>query len=367
MYRALKTRLGAGSGAGGEQRPGWRPPADLIPVAAVLLAFMAGAGLIALAGVSPLRAYANLLLGAFGSRNAIAETLVKTTPLLLAGLGTAVAFRGRIVNIGAEGQILMGAVGATYVGLYMGQLTPVAGILLAITTGFVLGALWVGIAAALKLRFGASELITTLMLNYIAIELVGFLIAGPWKDPKAFNPFTALIAPAVRLPVLMSGTRLHAGIILALLATAVLSYVLRHTVYGFQLGVVGANPKAASYSGIHNSRVILGTMLLSGGLAGLAGVSELAGLHYRLLGGLSAGYGYTAIAIALLGRGKPFGVLAAAFLFAALTVGGDGMQQSSAVPVQVVMIIEGLLLLFVLGSEVFRARRKLADSKREGA
>jgi ABC-type uncharacterized transport system permease subunit len=167
--------------------------------------------------------------------------------------------------------------------------------------------------------------------------------------------------------VLMSGTRLHAGIILAVLATAVLSYVLRHTVYGFQLGVVGANPKAASYSGIHSNRVILGTMLLSGGLAGLAGVSELAGLHYRLLGGLSAGYGYTAIAIALLGRGKPFGVLAAAFLFAALTVGGDGMQQSSSVPVQVVMIIEGLLLLFILGSEVFRARRKLADSKREGA
>ena len=363
----MKERLGAGTPAGGQRRRGRRPPADLIPVAAVLLAFLVGAGLIALAGVSPLRAYADLLRGAFGSRNAIAETLVKTTPLLLAGLGTAVAFRGKIVNIGAEGQILMGAVGATYVGLYMGQLSPVAGVLLAGSAGFVLGALWVGIAAALKLRFGASELITTLMLNYVAIEIVDYLISGPWKDPKSYNAFTALIAPAVRLPVLLPGTRLHAGLLLALLATVALSYVLRHTVYGFQLNVVGANPKAASYSGIHGSRVILGTMLLSGGLAGLAGVSELAGLHYRLLGGLSAGYGYTAIAIALLGRGKPFGVLAAAFLFAALTVGGDGMQQGSAVPVQVVMIIEGLLLLFILGSEVFRARRRLVESKGEGA
>jgi ABC-type uncharacterized transport system permease subunit len=347
-------------------QPGSRSLADLIPVAAVVLAFLVGAVLIALAKVSPLQAYGDLLRGAFGSRNGLAETLVKTTPLLLAGLGMAIAYRGRIMNIGAEGQITLGAVGAAYVGLYMGPLSPAVGIPLALLAGFLLGALWAGIAAAARLRFGASELITTLMLNYIAIGLVGYLIAGPWKDPKSVNPFTALISEGTRLPVLLAGTRLHAGIFVALLATLVAWYVLRYTVYGYQLNVLGANPKAAEYSGIRTGRLLLGTMLLSGGLAGLAGACELTGLHHRLLGGLSAGYGYTAIAIALLGRGKPFGVLIAAFLFAALTVGGDGMQQNSRVPVQVIMIIEGLLLLFILGSEAFRSRRKLAESKAEG-
>lgn len=335
-------------------------------MAAVLLAFVVGAGLIALANVSPLRAYADLVRGAFGSRHGIAETLVKTTPLLLAGLGMAIAYRGRIMNIGAEGQIVLGAIGAGYVGLFMGNLSPVAGIALAMLAGFLLGALWAGIAAVGRLRFGASELITTLMLNYVAIGLLGYLISGPWKDPRSVNPFTAMIAPGVRLPVLLADTRLHAGIFVALLATVAAWYLLQHTVYGYQLGVVGANPKAAAYSGIHTGRLLLGTMLISGGLAGLAGACEVAGLHYRLLGGLSAGYGYTAIAIALLGKGKPFGVLAAAFLFAALTVGGDGMQQSSRVPVQVIMIIQGLILLFILGGGLFRARRKLAESKAEG-
>jgi ABC-type uncharacterized transport system permease subunit len=364
VRRAL--RKGAAPG-----RPGSRSLADLIPVGAAVLALIVGAGLIALANVSPLRAYGDLLRGAFGSRHGIAETLVKTTPLLLAGLGMAIAYRGKIMNIGAEGQILLGAVGAAYVGLYMGQLSPAAGIPLALLAGFLLGALWAGIAAVTRLKFGASELITTLMLNYIAVGVVSYLIAGPWKDPKSINPFTALITPGVRLPVLLSETRLHAGIFVALLATLAAWYLLRHTVYGYQLNVVGASPKTAEYSGIRTGRLLLGTMLLSGGLAGLAGACELAGLHYRLLGGLSASYGYTAIAIALLGRGKPIGVLIAAFLFAALTVGGDGMQQNSRVPVQVILIIQGLLLLFVLGSETFRARRKLAeskgDSKAEGA
>ena len=367
MHGTVKGRSDAGEGVVAGRPTLRRLPSVIIPGAAVLLAFAAGAVLIALAGVSPLRAYADLLRGAFGSKNNIAETLVKTTPLLLAGLGMALAYRGRIMNIGAQGQILLGAVGATYVGLYMGQWWPPAGIPMAILAGFLLGALWAGIAGVLKLKFGASELITTLMLNYIAIQLVSYLIGGPWKDPKSVNPFTALITPGARLPVLVAGTRLHAGIIVALLATLALWYVFRHTVYGFQLAVAGANVKAAAYSGIRTGRLILGTMLLSGGLAGLAGACELAGLHYRLLDGISATYGYTAIAIALLGKGRPFGVLAAAFLFAALTVGGDGMQQTARVPVQVIMIIEGLVLLFLLGSEFFQARRRVAERKAQEA
>jgi ABC-type uncharacterized transport system permease subunit len=365
LSQALGSRLSSRIGMVGKRRTFGRLLTALIPVAAMLLAFLVGAVLISLAGVSPLRAYADLLEGAFGSKNSVAETLVKMT--LLAGLGTAVAYRARLVNIGAEGQIYMGAIAAAYVGLFMGKLSPLAGIPLVILAGFTFGAIWAGLAALARLKFGANELITTLMLNYVAIQIVSYLIGGPWKDPSSINAITAVITPGARLPTLVGGTRLHAGLIVALLATLGVWYLLRHTVYGFRLTVAGANPQAAEYSGMHTGPMILGTMLLSGGLAGIAGACEMAGLHYRLLDGLSSGYGYTAIAIALLGKGQPLGVLAAAFLFAALTVGGDGMQQASHVPVQVIMIIEGLVLLFILGSEVFRARRRLAERKRESA
>jgi simple sugar transport system permease protein len=326
--------------------------ASIIPILAVILALLGGAVLISISAVSPVAAYLSLAHGAFGSVNNLAETLVKMSPLLLAGLGVAVAFRAKVFNIGAEGQIYMGAIGAAFVGLFLGNLPAAAGIPLALLIGFSLGAIWAGIPAVLKLRLGANEIIVTLMMNYIAIEIVHYLISGPWRDPTTTEPFTARVAQGTQLPVLVSATRLHAGILIAIIAAVVLWWIMRDTILGYQLTLLGANKNAAEYAGVNTSRLILTTMLISGGLAGLAGVGEVSGLHYRMVEGLSPGYGYTAIAIALLGRERPLGVLVASFLFAALVVGADRMQRITGVPIAVVFIIEGLVLIFVMGSAI---------------
>ena len=333
----------------------WRRVA--IPVLAVLAALAIGALLILLAGKSPLTAYRALFRSAFGNRNAWAETLVKMTPLLLAGMGTAVSLRARIFNIGAEGQIFMGALGAAAVGLFFGNPPLIIGIPLMAAAGFVAGGIWGGIAGFLKQKFQANEIIVTLMLNYIAIEIVSFMVGGPWRDPVGTEPFTARFSNGTILPIILSKTRLHGGIIIALIAAVVIWWVIRYTTYGYRITVTGVNPEAARYGGIKTGRLILITMFISGGLAGLAGATEVSGVHRRLLESFSPGYGYTAIAIALLGRGKPAGVTLAAFLFAALVIGTNGMQDFVGVPVSIVFIIEGLVLIFILASEVFQRRR----------
>jgi simple sugar transport system permease protein len=336
----------------------------LIPVLAALAAFAIGAALIAVSGTEPVTAYQALLHSAFGSRNNWGETLVKMVPLLLAGLGTAVALRARIFNIGAEGQLHMGALGAAFVGLFLGDLPAVLGIPLVLVAGFIAGGVWGGIAGFLKQRYQANEIIVTLMLNYVGIQIVSFLVSGPWRDPQATEAFTARFAPGTLLPVVLSGTRLHLGIAVALLAAGVLWWVMHHTILGYQITVAGANETAARYAGIKTGRLILITMVISGGLAGLAGVGEVAGLHHRVLAGFSPGYGYTAIAVAMLGRQEPLGVVVAAFLLAALVIGVNGMQDLTGVPVSLVYIIEGLVLLFVLGSDRFRLRKVLAGRAR---
>lgn len=332
-------------------------PPVVYPLLAVLAAVVSGALLIELSGVSWLSGYSAMIRGAFGSANNVSETLIRTTPLLLIGLGIAVGMKGRLFNIGAEGQLYIGALGATFCGLFLGPLPAVVGIPLSLLAGFVGGGLWAGIAGFLRLRFRANEVIVTLMLNYVAIQIMHYLISGPWRDPRATEPFTAEMVQGVRLPVLLPGTRLHAGILIALVVAFVLWWVLRNTVFGYELMVTGANDEAARYGGMRSKHVLMTAMVLSGGLAGLAGAIEVTGLHHRLLEGLSPGYGYTAIAIAMLGKENPLGVVFAAFLFASLTVGADGMQRSTGVPVSIVMLIEGLVLLFVLASEFLRVRR----------
>jgi general nucleoside transport system permease protein len=343
----------------------YRIPPSVYPVAGLVLALVAGGLLIALSGFPPLKAYAAMLESAFGNKNGIGETLLKTSPLLLASLGVAVAFKGNVISIGAEGQIYMGAIGATYVGLFMGDLRPIVGIPLALLAGFFLGAIWGGIASFFKLRFGANEIIITLMMNYVAIEFTKYLVNGPWRDPSHTEPFSAPIIDGAELPYLLEGTRLHAGIIVAVLATAILWWVLKNTIFGYQLTVLGANIRTAEYAGVKTTRLILITMLISGGLCGLAGVSELSGVHHRLIEDLSPGYGYTAIAIALLGRFKPWSIMVSAILFAGLTVGVQGMQQAAGVPVSAALILQGLVLLFVVAGIMVQQRQEIAAQKRE--
>jgi simple sugar transport system permease protein len=336
------------------------PSASILPLA-ILLGLFCGGVLIALSGFSPLQAYAALLRGAFGNKSFFTEVLVKMTPLLLAGLGLSVSSRVQMFSIGAEGQIYLGAMGAAFVGLYLGPLPAAVAIPLAILVGSALGAVWGGIAGWLKIKLNANEIIVTLMMNYIAIEFVRFLVSGPWRDPTTVEPFSAQVTPGAWLPILIPRTRLHLGLILAIGMVFVIWWMLRHTVLGYRFIVTGANAAAAEASGINVGSTILISMLISGGLAGLAGVCELLGVHHRLLEDVSPGYGYTAIIISILGRGSPWGVLLASFLFAVLSVGADGMRRTMGIPVAVAIIIQALVLLFALGSQILERRLALRE------
>lgn len=318
--------------------------------AAVLLALLIGAGLIALTGVSPLKAYGALLDGALGNRNSLAETLVKAVPLALAGVGVSIAFRAGVFNVGAEGQLFMGAMAAAYVSLQLhGQFGPLPMILAAMLAG----GLWAGIAALLKLWFNASEMINTIMLNYIAIFFIGYLLHGPLQEPGSPLGQTAPIPEAAKLAILLPGTRLHAGLLLAILAAVVCAILLWRTTWGFRLRVVGKNQAAARNAGMNVALTLFSTLVVSGALAGLAGFAEVSGVQHRMIENISPGYGYTAIVVALLGQTNPLGVLIAAVLFAALQVGARTMESAVHVPSSAVTIIQYLVVILIIGREGF--------------
>jgi len=338
------------------------PPRGLVSsVVAVLVALMVGAGLIAAWGVNPVTAYVALIDGAFGNRNSIAETLLRSVPLTFAGLGVAIAFRGGAFNVGAEGQLFIGATAATFVGTSLvGEPAPLV-LLIMVFSAFVAGAVWSGLAGLLKLGFGASELITTIMLNYIAIYLVSYLLNGPLQDPDSYLPQTVPLARSISPPILIAKTRLHAGFLLGLVAVLLAHLALWRTTFGFRLRVVGLNPRAALNAGIGATGITLAAFLLSGGLAGLAGLMEVVGVQHRMIENLSPGYGYTAIIVALLGQTNPVGVLAAAVLFAALQVGATTMESGAGVPSTLATILQGLVVLFLIGHGAFDfLRRRLA-------
>ncbi|MBI2882114.1 MAG: ABC transporter permease [Candidatus Tectomicrobia bacterium] len=321
-----------------------------MPVASVLAAFAVAGALLAATGVNPFRAYGYLFLHAFADRNSLAEILVRTAPLLLTGLGVAVAFQCGMWNIGAEGQLYVGAVAAT--GLGIGLVHLPAGLLLPliVLASVAAGGLYGALPGWLKVRFGANEIIVTIMLNYVAILGSSYLLNNPWKEPSGLVPRSANIVPGAQLPRLVEGTRIHAGILLALAATAVLYVLLQKTILGYRLRAVGCNPQAAHYGGIPVGRTLIVGMALSGALAGLAGMGEISGVHHHLLDDFSPGYGFTGIIVALLGNLHPLGVVAAAALFAALQVGAESMQRTFRIATSMVWILQGLVVLFALGS-----------------
>ncbi len=330
----------------------------LTPLLAVIVA-MAIVGLLLLSiGINPLSAYGAMYLGALGNTYARAETLVKMSPLLFCGLGVAVAFRSRLWNIGAEGQLFMGAVFSTGVGAFMGPMSPWIHVPLMFLAGFAGGALWAFVPGLLKARFQVNEAIVTVMLNYVAIEVVSYLVNGPWKDPKGSESYSPPIGPTAELPILWPQTRLHLGVLVAGLAVIAVYLLLNHTVLGFRLRGAGTNPRAARYAGISVARTTILSLMISGGLAGLAGVGEIGGTWHRLLTDISPGYGYTAIVIALLGQLNSFGVLAASFLFAVLVVGADSMQRVVGAPAAMVLIVQALVILAVLAADyIWRSRQ----------
>jgi len=305
-------------------------------------------GLIALAGESPLRVLAILIGDGFLTRASLADALVRSIPLTLTGLGVALSFRAGVFNIGADGQLLIGAALAVACAPMLGPFPSGLSLPLLLLAGAVGGAVWGGIAGILKAQFGANEIIATIMLNYIAIQLVSWLIRGPLQEPMGIFPRSDKLASSLRLPVLFDGTRISAGLIVAALACVAVWFLVAHSRYGYALTVTGKNPDAARYGGIRPAVIAFSVLCLSGGLAGLAGIVEVSGLHGRLQEGFSGGIGITAIAVALLARLNPPWVPVAAFGFAGLYVGSDAVARITAVPFPLVHVIEGAIVLAFL-------------------
>ncbi|HEX5831520.1 MAG TPA: ABC transporter permease, partial [Gemmatimonadaceae bacterium] len=350
-------------------RPGRHLLALLVPLGVVAVSVLLLAGLVAASGLSPSAALGALVRGAVGSPYALLSgTLLRATPLLLAGLAVALAFRAGVLNIGAEGQLLAGAAAAAAVGLGAAGMSAAIAAPLALLAGTVAGAAWASIAALLRTRFGVLEVISTIMLNFVAIHAVGYLVRGPLQEPTRAYPQTNAIAEVARLAPLAPGQRLHWGFLLALGAAVLLWLGLRYTAAGFRLRVVGANPAAAASAGLVSvARTTAGAFVLSGALAGLAGAVELQGVTYALYENLSPGYGYTAIAVALLARLEPLLVVPSAILFGALEAGGAAMQRDAGVPSVLVAVIEATLILAVLAFDRLRVTPLAAFGARANA
>jgi len=319
----------------------------LSPLIALASALLVGAILILCARANPIVAYTALFQESLSTYFGLGNTLTKMTPLLFASLGVLVALRAGQFNIGGEGQIYLGALGSTLIGLYVQGLPALIHIPLSLLAGFFLGAVWGWIPGYLKAVRGVNEVIATLLLNYIAVNLVSYLVQNPLKAPAAPSPYSPLIAKSAQLPIILPGSLAHAGILLALIAVGILWVLLVRSPLGYQISAVGFNPNAARYAGISVQRTIMLVMALAGGLAGLAGGTEVMGLKFRLFEQVSPGYGFDAIAIAFLSRGSVFGVLLTSLFFAALRSGANVMQRSAGVPVTVVYAIQGLAVLFI--------------------
>lgn len=325
----------------------------IIPIVSFILALLFNAVLLMIFGIDPIQAYAVMLKGSLGSPYALSETLVKAIPLMLTGLGVSIAFHMHFWNIGAEGQLAMGGIAAAYAALFLQDVIP-PGLMLPVMFlfGILAGAIWGLIPAALRSTIGVNEILTTLMMNYIAILTVEYLYLGPWRDPQGYGfPGTAKFPESAWLPSLTG--RIHYGLVFAVIAAVVLWLILKYTKLGYEIRLIGENPKAARYSGINIGRNIVLVMLLSGGLAGLAGMAEVSGISRRLYTGLTVGYGYTAIIIAWLANLNPWGVLVVSFLMGALLIGGDQLQVAMQTPAAVAEILQGAILFFMLGGSIF--------------
>jgi general nucleoside transport system permease protein len=315
---------------------------------APLLALAVGSLVILAAKGNPLAAYGALMNGALGSVQGMAETLAQTTVFVFAGLSVAIAFRAGLFNIGAEGQLVTGALCTAVAGAYVHLPAPLE-IPLCLSAGALGGAILGAIAGALRARYGASEVITTIMLNYIAYLGANYLVSGPLRG-SPFAPETATIDTTAMLHTIIPDTRLTAALPLAILAAAALWWWLRATVAGFELRIVGRSERVARYAGISVPAVIFKTMALSGALAGIGGACEVMGLLHRFNAQLSPGYGFTSIAVALLAQSNPLGVIASGFFFGVLQNGALSMQAQAMVPKDLVSIIEGLVILFISAS-----------------
>ena len=322
-----------------------------------LITVIVGILLLVFAGANPFEAIGKFMNGMFGNMNGFIEIFVKATPLIFTGLGCAVAFKTGFFNIGAEGQFYMGAVAASFVALNFTGIPGPVRIILAMVAGFLCGGLWAFIAAVFKAKFNISEIIVTIMLNYIAINFTGLAVRTFLMDPSGSVPQSARIESEAAFRLLMPPTRLNMGFIIAVIAVILVWLLMQKTTIGYELKVVGMNQRAAKCNGISVMKNIIISAVLSGGLAGMAGVVEVLGIQKKLIEGISSDCGYTAVLIALLASNHPLGVLGASIGFAAMQVGANSMQRQMGVPSSIVNILVGLVVLLILAKNIFEVKR----------
>jgi len=365
-----------------------------IPILAVLAALAVGAVILLFQDANPLEAYSAMFSGAFTNKNGMADTLVKAIPLLLVALGIAIAFRGGVINIGAEGQLIMGALLTTWLGLQLGDTLPGwLVIIIGMLGGAFMGGLWAAVPGLLKAYLGVNEILSTIMMNQIAIQIAFFLLRGPMIDPAEVEagtniPQSARLARSADLPrftdmakalgftktaeelgltgftaelygLFAEPTRLHSGLIIAVILAVLVYIFLWRTTIGFRIRAVGENKAASRYAGINVKRYIVLSITLGGVFAGLAGAIEILGLHHRMFEptAVSAGYGFSGIVVALFGFLNPLGIVPSAILFGGLLVGGDKMQRAMQIPQVLITVILGLVVLFVVSADIWVKRR----------
>jgi simple sugar transport system permease protein len=326
--------------------PGWAR--IVIPIAAIVVTLILSAIPILIAGGHLWKSYFYLFYGALGTRFNLLETFVKASPLLMTGLAVAFAFRAKFWNIGAEGQLLAGALTATALGISLGGAPQILVLPIVIVGGFLAGGLWASIPALLKTKLNVDDVVSTLLLNYVMFHIMGALLFGPLQQPGSSWPRSSAIIAAAEYPMLMARSRFHLGIPLGFLAVLIIWFINKKTTFGYQSRAVGVNARAANFGGINTTRVILWTALISGGLAGLAGVGELCAIQRRLIMDISPGYGYSGIVIAMLGNLHPVGVLFSSLFFSVIIVGAQTMSRMTGVPTYIAEVIQGMALMVML-------------------
>lgn len=328
-----------------------------LPVAAVVVTFVLTAGIVLAAGANPVTAYKEFLVTPLSTEFGALEVLVSMTPILFTGAAVALAFRAGYWNIGAEGQLLMGAIAAAWVGQVADGWPRVAVLPTAIALGALAGALWALTPALLRIRFGIDEVVTTLLLNPVALLIVSGLLNGPWRDPETRFPESPRIAESAEFPQLVDRSRLHLGFLVGLAIVAVAWFFTTRTPVGIRLRAVGLSPRGARFAGISVERTLLGAALVSGAIAGIAGVSEVGGIQFRLTEGISAGFGFTGVVVATLGGLSMIGVAVAAFFLGLVNVGAGTASRVLDVPSQLGNIIIAALLMVSVALLIFRRYR----------
>jgi general nucleoside transport system permease protein len=329
-----------------------------ITLLSILTALIIGGVFFLIIGINPFEVYKSIVTNVFFNTYAWEDLFLKTSPLLLTGIAVALAANLKIWNIGADGQFYMGTLGATWVALNYGEVLSSASIIpIMFLAAVFAGSLWALLPAIFRAQFGVNEIITTLLMNYIAMSWVDYLIFGSWRDPKSNNfPVTAEFSESTFLPTLMNSS-VHVGILIALVVILLVYLLLRKTNLGVQITIAGDNPDAGLYSGINIKRLIVIILVMSGAIAGVAGMLEVAGTHHRLQQNISLGYGYTGIIIAWLARNHPLGVIFYAFFMAVVFVGGENLQISFGLPKAMIDLFQGIILFCVLGMEIFAEYR----------